>query len=67
MKGTRVSVVLKSPVGDELEQSINLSFLASIDEVEYEAILIGLRMARQLQVRKVNVCSDSQLVVNQVE
>lgn len=38
-KETRVRVVLKSPIGDELEQSINLGFLASNNEVKYKAVI----------------------------
>ena len=33
---------------------------------EYEALLVGLRLAKKIQVGKVQVYADSQLVVRQV-
>ncbi|XP_022862336.1 uncharacterized protein LOC111382551 [Olea europaea var. sylvestris] len=40
--------------------------LASNNAAEYEALLAGLRLAKEMQVRKLLANSDSQLVVNQV-
>jgi len=44
-----------------------LGLPATNNEVEYEAIIAGLRMASKLGVTKLEVCSDSLLVVSQVK
>ena len=36
------------------------------NEAEYEALIVGLCLTRELQVHNVKIFSDSQLVVNQV-
>ena len=45
MKGAEAGAVLISPEGLILEQAVKLGFLASNNETEYEALLIGLRSA----------------------
>ena len=37
------------------------------NEVEYEALLAGLRVATEMRVDSLDAFSDSQLVVNQVQ
>ncbi|XP_059658508.1 uncharacterized protein LOC132304809 [Cornus florida] len=61
-----VGVVMSTPKGTKLQQSICLKFPATNNEAEYEALLAGLRLASSLQVRCLKVFSDSQLVINQV-
>ncbi|GJS76803.1 reverse transcriptase domain-containing protein [Tanacetum coccineum] len=41
-------------------------FTASSNEAEYEALIVGLRIAAQMGVRNVQVSVDSKLVANQV-
>ncbi|KAM1137548.1 hypothetical protein FF1_035496 [Malus domestica] len=48
-----------------LEQAITLSFKASNNEAEYEAPLAGLRMTKDLAVKKLSIHSDSQLITSQ--
>ena len=50
-----------------MEKSLRLGFKASNNKVEYEALIVGLQVARNLRVEEVEVFSDSRLVVNQVE
>ena len=50
-----------------MEHSFRLGFRASKNEAEYEALLAGLRVISNLGDREVEVYSDSQLVVNQVQ
>lgn len=54
-----------TPTNDRLEKAVKLGFSASNNEAEYEAVLNGLRMARELKLDEIFVFSDSQLVVNQ--
>ncbi|XP_059629684.1 uncharacterized protein LOC132272581 [Cornus florida] len=61
-----VGVVISTPEGTKLQQSVCLNFPATNNKAEYEALLAGLRLANSLQVRCLKVFSDSQLVINQV-
>uniref|UniRef100_A0A2N9JBM8 Uncharacterized protein n=1 Tax=Fagus sylvatica TaxID=28930 RepID=A0A2N9JBM8_FAGSY len=66
MKGAGAGAVLVSPEGLILEQAMRLGFLASNNEAEYEALLIGLRSALRLGADRLQVFCDSQLVVNHI-
>lgn len=50
-KGLEAGIVLVSPKGLILEQAVRLGFLASNNEAEYEALIIGLRSTRRLGAR----------------
>lgn len=58
-------LVLNSPDGFQVKQALQLNFKATNNQAEYEALLAGLTLARNLQVQKIAVYSDSQLVVRQ--
>uniref|UniRef100_A0A2N9HKB0 Uncharacterized protein n=1 Tax=Fagus sylvatica TaxID=28930 RepID=A0A2N9HKB0_FAGSY len=66
MKGAGAGAVLVSPEGLILEQAVRLGFLASNNEAEYEALLMGLRSAIRLGADRLQVFCDSQLVVNHI-
>uniref|UniRef100_A0A2N9IWS2 Integrase catalytic domain-containing protein n=1 Tax=Fagus sylvatica TaxID=28930 RepID=A0A2N9IWS2_FAGSY len=66
MKGAGAGAMLVSPEGLILEQAVRLGFLASNNEAEYEALLIGLRSAIRLGADRLQVFCDSQLVVNHI-
>nr|XP_011459735.1 PREDICTED: uncharacterized protein LOC105350069 [Fragaria vesca subsp. vesca] len=59
-------LVLTTPQNDELKYALRFNFKASNNEVEYEALIAGLRIAKELEATQVRVHSDSQLMVNQV-
>uniref|UniRef100_A0A2N9H0M9 Uncharacterized protein n=1 Tax=Fagus sylvatica TaxID=28930 RepID=A0A2N9H0M9_FAGSY len=61
-----VGIVLKSPEGDTLKQAVRLQYPTTNNEAEYEALLTGLKMAKTLGATEIDVLSDSQLVVGQV-
>uniref|UniRef100_A0A2N9J5E4 Integrase catalytic domain-containing protein n=1 Tax=Fagus sylvatica TaxID=28930 RepID=A0A2N9J5E4_FAGSY len=61
-----VGIVLKSPEGDTIKQAVRLQYLTTNNEAEYEALLAGLKMAKILGATELDVLSDSQLVVGQV-
>lgn len=50
-----------------LEYAIKFAFTASNNEVEYEALIIGLQLCLTGGVRRVKVKSDSQLVAGHVK
>ncbi|GFZ10804.1 hypothetical protein Acr_22g0002020 [Actinidia rufa] len=51
----------------QMEYAIRMDFQATNNEAEYEALLAGLRVATELGAQYLEVFSDSQLVVNQVQ
>ncbi|KAL0278040.1 UNVERIFIED_CONTAM: Retrovirus-related Pol polyprotein from transposon, partial [Sesamum radiatum] len=61
------SIVITTPQGEDLEFAIKFAFKASNNEAEYEALVIGMRMAHETGARHLLAYSDSQLVVEQVE
>ena len=61
-----VGVVLESPTGEKVSYALRLEFPASKNKAEYEALMVGLRLAREMGIKQVKVYSDSQLVINQV-
>ena len=61
------SVVIASLEGDILKYEFQLKFLVINNEVEYETILTGLKIARALGAKNALLRSDSQLVIGQVK
>ncbi|CAL9011833.1 unnamed protein product, partial [Prunus brigantina] len=49
-----------------LEYALRFKFHASNNEAEYEALLAGLRLAKEMGAMQIQIFSDSQLVVHQV-
>ncbi|XP_022859516.1 uncharacterized protein LOC111380239 [Olea europaea var. sylvestris] len=64
--GAGAKIVLESPEGHLLNCAVRFGFRASNNVAEYEALLAGLRLAKEIHVKKLLASSDSQLVVNQV-
>ncbi|CAL9000311.1 unnamed protein product [Prunus brigantina] len=64
-KRAGAGVVIITPDGTLLEQAITLGFPASNNEAEYEALLAGLRLAKELSIKKLAIYSDSQLITSQ--
>ena len=50
-----------------MKYALKLGFQASNNEVEYEAVIAGLNLAHSMEADQLEVCSDSQLVVKQIE
>ncbi|GKV23674.1 hypothetical protein SLEP1_g33376 [Rubroshorea leprosula] len=48
------------------EHALKFNFEATNNMAKYEALLLGLRLAAELKVKSLQVYSDSQLIVNQV-
>ena len=59
-------MILVTPEGHRFHCAIRFDFTASNNEVEYEALLAGLRLARDMNIKSLEIYSDSQLVVNQI-
>uniref|UniRef100_A0A2N9EIR5 RNase H type-1 domain-containing protein n=1 Tax=Fagus sylvatica TaxID=28930 RepID=A0A2N9EIR5_FAGSY len=61
-----IDIILESPEGDIIERVIRLQYTITNNEAEYEALLTGLKLAQILGATKLDIHSDSQLVVGQV-
>ena len=61
-----MGLVLVSPEKIIIEKSLRLSFLATNNETEYEALLMGMIMVQKMGGKALKVFSDSKLVVGQV-
>ncbi|XP_012833163.1 PREDICTED: uncharacterized protein LOC105954039 [Erythranthe guttata] len=64
--GSGAGVVIISPEKEEYEYAIKLTFKASNNEAEYEALIHALQIAAEVGADMVEIYSDSQLVVQQV-
>ncbi|GKV11062.1 hypothetical protein SLEP1_g22348 [Rubroshorea leprosula] len=65
-KGLRAGALLIGPNGYQSEHAMKFNFDATNNMVEYEALLLGLQLAFELKISAIQVYSDSQLVVNQI-
>ena len=55
-----------SPEEHKIHCALCFGFQASKNEAKYEALLVGLRLAKELKVSHLKLYSDSQLIVYQV-
>ena len=63
----RASIVIASPEGDILKYEVQLKFSVINNEVKYDAILTGLKIAQALGAKNALLRSDLQLVIGQVK
>ena len=66
-QGSGAGLILTSPKGIDIEYALRFGFYMSNNEAEYEAVIAGLNLAHSLEVDQLEVYSDSQLVVRQIE
>ena len=59
-------MVLQSPEGDKLKYKLRLQYQPTNNEVEYEAPLKWLELAKSVEATSIFVLGDSQLVMGQV-
>ncbi|XP_071714723.1 uncharacterized protein [Rutidosis leptorrhynchoides] len=64
--GSGADLMLINPEGKEFTYALRFEFATNNNEAEYEAILIGLRMAKELKILHLRAFVDSQLVANQI-
>ncbi|KAK2397192.1 hypothetical protein QL285_058795 [Trifolium repens] len=66
VRGNGAGVVLEGPDGVLIEQSLRFAYKASNNQAEYEALLAGMKLAKEMDIADLKAKSDSQLVTNQV-
>jgi ribonuclease HI len=63
--GLGAGIVLTSPKQDQLKYVLQIHFSASNNVAEYEALIHGLNVARDIGIRRIECFGDSDLVVQQ--
>ena len=66
-EGSGAGMILTSLDMIDVGYTLRFSFQASNNEVEYEAIIVGLNLAHFMEANQLEVSCDSQLVVKQIE
>ncbi|MCI61502.1 gag-pol polyprotein, partial [Trifolium medium] len=49
LRGSGAGVVLKGPDGVLIEQSLRFAFKASNNQAEYEALIAGMKLAKEME------------------
>ena len=65
-QGNGAGVILEGPNGVLIEQSLRIAFKASNNQAEYEALIAGMLLAREMGARRLMVKIDSLFVTGQV-
>ncbi|XP_071695404.1 uncharacterized protein [Rutidosis leptorrhynchoides] len=66
LEGAGVVLLLTGPNKEEHTYALRFNFKVTNSEAEYEALLAGLRLAKEIGVKKLQAYVDSQLVANQI-
>ncbi|XP_031252583.1 uncharacterized protein LOC116110519 [Pistacia vera] len=61
-KGVGGGLLLESPEGNSIRAVISFGFAASNNGAEYEALLIGIHLTKEIGVESIKIYSDSQLI-----
>ncbi|XP_071691283.1 uncharacterized protein [Rutidosis leptorrhynchoides] len=64
--GSGAGLMLINPEGQEFTYALHFEFNTTNNEAEYEALLAGLRIAKEMKIEHLQAFVDSQLVANQV-
>ncbi|XP_076890101.1 uncharacterized protein LOC143541049 [Bidens hawaiensis] len=63
-QGVGLGIILKSSQGGIIPQAIKCDFQATNNEAEYEALILGLQLSKDLEVKIIHVFMDSLLLAN---
>ncbi|XP_076896858.1 uncharacterized protein LOC143549986 [Bidens hawaiensis] len=64
IRGSGLGIILKSPQWDIIPQSISCGFQATNNEAEYESLITGLQLDKDMKIRNLKVRVDSLLITN---
>ncbi|KAL0395405.1 UNVERIFIED_CONTAM: hypothetical protein Slati_4506700 [Sesamum latifolium] len=65
-QGSGAGILLTTPQGEDLKFAVKFEFNVLNNEAEYEALVLGVRMAQDAGASHLLAYSDSQLTVKQV-
>ena len=60
-------ILLVAPGGEKFMRALRFKFPASNNQAEYEALIAGMELARDMDIKHLEIRSDSQLIVNQIK
>nr|GFB62769.1 reverse transcriptase domain-containing protein [Tanacetum cinerariifolium] len=63
--GSEAGLIIMNPEGMEFTYALRFIFNATNNEAEYEALIVGLRIASQMGIQNLQANVDSKLVANQ--
>ena len=66
-RNAEAGIVIEGPSGFTVEHSLQFKFKASNNQEEYEALIVGLRLAKDLGATRLKCNTDSKLVVGHVQ
>src|SRR4051812_10090206 len=66
LNGSGAGVLLQSPTRDKLRYVLQIHFEATNNMAEYEALIHGLPVAKDIGMKRIVCCGDSDLVAQQV-
>lgn len=64
---SRAWVFLKTAEGRSVYYPLRLEFCATNNETKYEALTVGLKIVKELEIKAMHIYNDSQLVFCQVK
>ena len=65
-QGSGVGIILEEPNGLLIEQALRFAFKPCNNQTKYEALIVGMLLAKEMGVKSLVVKSDSLLVTGQV-
>ena len=65
--GSGVGLVLQGPHETKISYALKFGFKVSNNEAKYEALVAGLKLAKDIEVERIEILSDSMLVVQQLK
>ncbi|GJQ95750.1 reverse transcriptase domain-containing protein [Tanacetum coccineum] len=65
--GSGAGLMLISPQGKEHTYALRFEFETTNNEAEYEALLAGLRISEEMEIKSLVIFVDSKLIVNRVK
>ena len=63
-EGVGAGISITSPEFEYWSFSYKLYFDCTNNVVEYEALILGIKMIKKLKIKKVSIYGDSKLVIN---
>jgi ribonuclease HI len=63
--GVGAGIVFVSPAQETISLSYKLEFEATNNVAEYEALVLGLRAAKDMGIKEISVFGDAELIIQQ--
>ena len=65
-QGSGAGIILEGPNGVLIEKALRFAFKTRNNQAEYEALIVGMLLAKEMGAQSLLAKSDSQLVIGQV-